>query len=168
MMSKNKNLPECLSQSIFMLRMPATTPNLHPYGPRGPHAREGARPLVRAAPFKEWRGWPSFARLYGVRLAGMGFISVYGPREESKKQYANMVSQFLWQMREGGQPLIYGDREKTRAFIHVYGVVRVLRMAKPSDYRGVFNVGMGRACNFNEVIGMINSRLETGIKTKNI
>jgi hypothetical protein len=109
MMSKNKNLPECLSQSIFMLRMPATTPNLHPYGPRGPHAREGARPLVRAAPFKEWRGWPSFARLYGVRSAGMRFFSVYGQRVQSEKQYANMVSQFFWQMRRGEEPVIYGD-----------------------------------------------------------
>jgi UDP-glucose 4-epimerase len=39
-----------------------------------------------------------YHRLYAVPSAGMRFFSVYDPREESKKQYANMVSQFLWQM----------------------------------------------------------------------
>ena len=96
----------------------------------------------------------------------MRFFSVFGPREESKKQYVNMVSQFLWQMRRGEVPVIYGDGEQTRDFIHVHDVVRALRLAMESDYQGVLNVGTGRACSFNEVIGMINAELGTDIKQK--
>ena len=107
-----------------------------------------------------------YHRLYGVPSAGMRFFSVYGPREESKKQYANMVSQFLWQMRRGEVPVIYGDGSQTRDFIHVHDVVRALRQAMTSGYQGVLNVGTGRACSFNEVIGMINAELGTDIKQK--
>jgi len=109
-----------------------------------------------------------YHRLYGVGSAGMRFFSVYGPREESKKQYANMVSQFLWQMRREEVPVIYGDGSQTRDFIHVHDVVRALSLAMGSDCQGVFNVGTGRACSFNEVIGMINAQLGTNIKQKYI
>ena len=107
-----------------------------------------------------------YHQLYGVGSAGMRFFSVYGPREESKKQYANMVSQFLWQMCRGEEPVIYGDGSQTRDFIHVHDVVRALRLAMGSDYQGILNVGTGRACSFNEVIGMINAKLGTDIKQK--
>lgn len=106
--------------------------------------------------------------LFGVPSVGMRFFSVYGPREESKKQYANMVSQFLWQMRRGEEPVIYGDGGQTRDFTHVDDIVRALRLAMASDYQGVLNVGTGRACSFNEVIGMINAQLGTDIKQKYI
>ncbi len=109
-----------------------------------------------------------YHRLYGVGSAGMRFFSVYGPREESKKQYANMVSQFLWQMRRGEEPVIYGDGSQTRDFTHVHDVVRALSLAMASDFQGVLNVGTGRACSFNEVIGMINAQLGTDIKHKYI
>ena len=109
-----------------------------------------------------------YHRLYAVPSSGMRFFSVYGPREESKKQYANMVSQFLWQMRRGEEPVIYGDGGQTRDFTHVYDVVRALRLAMASDYQGVLNVGTGRAHSFNEVIGMINAELGTDIKQKYI
>ena len=109
-----------------------------------------------------------YHRLYAVPSVGMRFFSVYGPREESKKQYANMVSQFLWQMRRGEEPVIYGDGGQTRDFTHVEDVVRALRLAMASDYQGVLNVGTGRACSFNDVIGMINAQLGTDIKQKYI
>jgi len=36
-----------------------------------------------------------YKMLFDINSTGMRFFSVYGPKEESKKQYANMVSQFL-------------------------------------------------------------------------
>jgi UDP-glucose 4-epimerase len=34
------------------------------------------------------------------------------------------------------------------------------------DYQGILNVGTGRACSFNEVIGMTKAELGTDIKQK--
>lgn len=109
-----------------------------------------------------------YHKLYGVKSAGMRFFSVYGPREESKKQYANMVSQFLWQMRRGEEPVIFGDGEQTRDFVYVQDVVVALRMAMQSDHHSILNVGSGRSHSFNDVIEMINTQLKVNIKPKYI
>jgi len=50
-----------------------------------------------------------YKRLFDVNSVGMRFFSVYGPKERTKKQYANMVTQFLWEMQEGRSPVIFGD-----------------------------------------------------------
>lgn len=105
-----------------------------------------------------------YNRLYGLGSVGLRFFSVYGPREEAKKQYANMVSQFLWQMRRGEEPEVFGDGNQTRDFIHVHDVVRALRLAMKSDYHGILNAGTGKAYSFNDVIRMINAELKTDIK----
>ena len=100
-----------------------------------------------------------YKRLFDVSSAGMRFFSVYGPKEGAKKQYANMVSQFLWDMMEGKSPVIYGDGTQTRDFTYVKDIVRALRLAMTSDYHGILNVGTGTAYSFNDVVDIINEGL---------
>jgi len=107
-----------------------------------------------------------YKRLFDVNSAGMRFFSVYGPKEKAKKQYANMVSQFLWEMLEGKTPLIYGDGSQTRDFTYVKDVVHSLRLAMDSNYHGVLNVGTGKAYSFNQVVEMINKKLNSSIGPK--
>ena len=61
--------------------------------------------------------------LYGIKSAGLRLFSVYGPNESAKGRYANMISQFLWDMKEGKSPVIYGDGRQTRDFTYVKDVV---------------------------------------------
>ncbi|MEI8004471.1 MAG: NAD-dependent epimerase/dehydratase family protein [Methanothrix sp.] len=105
-----------------------------------------------------------YRKLFNVCSAGMRFFSVYGPKEESKKQYANVVSQFLWQMRRCETPLIYGDGMQTRDLTYVKDVVQALRLAMQSDYHGILNVGTGKAYSFNDVIEILNKNMELDIK----
>ena len=105
-----------------------------------------------------------YRKLFNVCSAGMRFFSVYGPKEESKKQYANVVSQFLWQMRRCETPLIYGDGMQTRDLTYVKDVVQALRLAMQSDYHGILNVGTGKAYSFNDVIEILNKNMELNIK----
>jgi len=105
-----------------------------------------------------------YKRLYGVSSVGMRFFSVYGPKETAKKEYANMVTQFLWEMREGKTPLIFGDGTQTRDFTYVKDVVRALRLAMNSDYHGILNVGTGKAYSFNEVIEILNKSMDLSVK----
>jgi UDP-glucose 4-epimerase len=107
-----------------------------------------------------------YRRLFDVPSVGLRFFSVYGPKEKAKKQYANMVSQFLWEMQEGRTPVIYGDGNQTRDFIYVKDIVRALKLAMGSDYHGILNVGTGTAYSFNEVIDLINGKLGSKIKPK--
>jgi UDP-glucose 4-epimerase len=107
-----------------------------------------------------------YRELYGISSAGMRFFSVYGPKEEAKKQYANMVSQFMWQMRRKETPVIFGDGTQTRDFTNVRDVVRALRLAMQSDYHGILNVGTGKAYSFNDVIEILSQQLGTSITPK--
>lgn len=109
-----------------------------------------------------------YRRLYGVTSVGTRFFSVYGPGERSKKQYANMVSQFMWEMMAGKRPVIYGDGLQTRDFVYVKDVVSALQAAMASDYHGVLNVGTGRACSFNEVVEMIARVMESDIRPEHV
>jgi len=105
-----------------------------------------------------------YGRLYGTSSAGMRFFSVYGPNETAKKQYANMVTQFLWQMREGKTPVIFGDGSQTRDFTYVKDVVHALRLAMKSDYCGILNVGTGQAYSFNQAIELLNRNMGMAVK----
>jgi UDP-glucose 4-epimerase len=109
-----------------------------------------------------------YKRLFDVPSAGMRFFSVYGPKEKAKKQYANMVSQFLWEMMEGKSPVIYGDGTQTRDFTYVKDIVRALRLAMSSDYHGILNAGTGKAHSFNDVVTQLNEIMGSTIKQKHI
>lgn len=100
-----------------------------------------------------------YNRLFNVGSVGLRFFSVYGPKEEAKKQYANMISQFLWDMRAGKTPVIYGDGSQTRDFTYVKDIVRALRLAMDSNYHGILNAGTGAAYSFNDVIELLNRQL---------
>jgi len=103
--------------------------------------------------------------LFGVKSVGLRFFSIYGPKEEFKKQYANIVSQFLWSMRRDEPPVIFGDGTQTRDFTHVYDVVDALLLAWKKDFEcEIFNVGTGVAHSFNEVVELLNKLLGKNIK----
>lgn len=109
-----------------------------------------------------------YRKLFNVSSLGLRFFSVYGPKEESKGRYANMVTQFLWSIMRNETPVIYGDGSQTRDFIYVKDVVRALMLAMDSDYIGVLNVGTGKAHSFNDVIRILRSKLGVEMMPKYI
>lgn len=104
-----------------------------------------------------------YQTLYGIDYAALRFFSVYGPHEEAKRQYANMVSQFLWEMRAGKAPVIFGNGMQTRDFIYVKDLVDGILLASKKG-SGIFNLGTGKAHSFNEVVEVLNDKLGTKIK----
>lgn len=104
---------------------------------------------------------------YGVSSAGMRFFSVYGPKEKSKKDYANLISQFLWAMKKGEQPVIYGDGKQTRDFIYVRDVARACMIAMDAKKNcDVFNVGTGKSFSLNQIVEILNSAIGKSIEPK--
>lgn len=109
------------------------------------------------------------ARLYydfhGVNSVGFRFFSVYGPNEEAKKNFANLISQFLWDIKEGKSPLIYGDGSQKRDFTFVDDINRGFRLGMGSDIEcDIFNLGTGKCYNLNELVDLINKILGTSVK----
>jgi len=102
---------------------------------------------------------------YGVKSIGFRFFSVYGPHEEAKKTFANLVSQFLWLMKKGQRPLIYGDGSQTRDFTHVTDIVRGFVAGMESNIGcDIFNLGTNKSYTLNELVAILNKALGTNIK----
>lgn len=104
-----------------------------------------------------------YHQLYGIDYAGLRFFSVYGPHEEAKGPYANMITQFLWGMKAGEHPVLFGDGTQTRDFTYVKDIVDALLLTSKKG-TGIFNAGTGKAFSFNYVVELINSRLGTDRK----
>lgn len=106
-----------------------------------------------------------YHQLHVVSSAGMRFFSVYGPHERAKGRYANIISQFLWAMRRDERPVIYGNGEQTRDFVHVSDVVKACLAAAETDLGcEAINVGTGRETSFNQVIELLNRALGKSIE----
>ena len=109
-----------------------------------------------------------YHKLYGISVVGLRFFSVYGPNEHAKGIYANIISQFLWEMQDGKIPVIYGDGKQTRDFVFVSDVVRACILAMETDVSGTFNVGTGVSHSFNDVVDLLNNAIGTDIKPQYI
>lgn len=108
---------------------------------------------------------------YGLETIGLRYMSVYGPHEEGKTKFANLVTQFLWSMQKGDQPVVYGDGSQTRDFTYVRDVCQANLLAAKSKKKhlgDVFNVGTGKAVSLNDLISILNRLLGKGIKPKYI
>lgn len=109
-----------------------------------------------------------YLKLYGFDSVGLRYFSVYGPHEEGKGRFANLISQFLWAIKNGERPVVYGDGKQTRDFTHVSDVVEanVLAMTADGVAGEVFNVGTGGTTSINDMIGMLKRAMGSDVETE--
>lgn len=104
-------------------------------------------------------------------IIGFRFMSVYGPNEEAKGIYANLISQFCWDMARDLAPVIYGDGTQTRDFTNVRDVVQGLTLAIETEKKlgaDVFNIGTGRGIAVKDIVDALNKSFGKNIKAKYI
>ncbi len=97
----------------------------------------------------------------GLRVTGVRYFNVYGPREQHKKAAASMIYQLFLQMKAGKRPRIFRPGEQTRDFVHVNDVVAGTLLAAAKGANTVYNLGSGKARSFNEVIRILNQAMGT-------
>lgn len=102
---------------------------------------------------------------YKLRSIGIRFFSVYGPHEEAKKNFANLVTQFLWMAKKGEKPVIYGDGTQTRDFTYVKDIIEGCYLAMSSEVEhDVFNIGAGFQYSVNDMVKMLEKALDIKIE----
>lgn len=105
-----------------------------------------------------------YAKLENVDVQAIRFFSVYGPHEEAKKNYANLVTQFYWNIKNKESPVIYGDGTQRRDFIHVSDLAEILVRASQLKGFNIINGGTGKNYSLNEMLVMLNKQLGTDVK----
>ena len=106
-----------------------------------------------------------------VQTTGLRYFSVFGPHEKAKGKYANVVTQFLWKMMDGEQPVIWGDGEQERDFVFVEDVARanILAAKRKEDLDGeIINIGRGNPVTFNQVVSKLNNALGKNIEAEHV
>ncbi len=101
----------------------------------------------------------SFARTDGLPTVSLRYFNVFGPRQRSSI-YGGVVSIFVRRVRNVLPPIIYGDGNQTRDFIHVSDVVEAnLRAATLEAPGEVINVATGNSLCINDLARMVAAEL---------
>ena len=108
------------------------------------------------------------AQGYGIKSLGLRISASYGPGEEHKGEYASIVYQWCKDMKQGKQPVIWGDGTQTRDFIYIDDVIDNIIDLADKRTEGIYEIGTGINTSLNEVVAIINKVLGTDIKPKYI
>lgn len=110
-----------------------------------------------------------YSKKYNLEIIAFRFMSVYGLNEGHKKKFANVLSQFIWEMACGRPAILYGDGTQERDFTNVKDIVQGIELAMMTEKKygfNVFNIGTATAVNLVELVGKINKVMNLNIAPK--
>ena len=100
---------------------------------------------------------------YGVRHLIIRFWPIYGDTEVSKGENSSVIDIWRRDMRKGIRPVVYGDGNQERGFIHVDKAIdKMLALVERGD-TGRRDIA-GKPISFNEIIANLNDEFGTKIK----
>jgi UDP-glucose 4-epimerase len=112
------------------------------------------------------------AEKYCMQLSGemdmdcvvLRYFNTYGVGQ-TFTPYVGVITIFIRRLLQSEQPMIYGDGEQKRDFVHVSDIVAANVLAMKSDVKqGVFNVGTGKATSVNEIAELLCSKINPDIR----
>jgi nucleoside-diphosphate-sugar epimerase len=106
-----------------------------------------------------------FYKLYGIETVALRYFNVFGPNQDPTSQYSAVIPKFIKQIREGRQPVIYGDGLQSRDFTYVSNNVEAILMAcTQANIAGeVFNIASGMSYTLHDLVNHINQLLAVKI-----
>lgn len=93
-----------------------------------------------------------------IRVVGLKYSNVYGPRENHKGKASTMIYQFAQQMKVGN-PKMFKSGEHKRDYIYIQDVVTANTLALTPGESGVFNCGSGSATSFKDLVTILNTTM---------
>lgn len=132
---------------------------------------EGARtePIAPygAAKLAAERYWLMLGEQSGVPSTALRYFNTYGPNQ-TFTPYVGVMTIFIQRLLCGQPPVIFGDGEQRRDYIHVDDIVAanlaVLDAPDAAVAGRVFNVGTGRATSVNELAAALIAAVAPGTR----
>ncbi len=94
-----------------------------------------------------------------LKIVGLRYFNVYGPREFYKGTTASMILQLGLKLLRGDAPKLFKWGEQKRDFVFIEDVVQANIKALEATKSGVYNVGGGVARQYNELFGALTTTL---------
>ncbi|MDP8264941.1 MAG: NAD-dependent epimerase/dehydratase family protein [Candidatus Aceula lacicola] len=130
----------------------------HPYNS---HTLYGAFKVANELMFQ------SFYQMRGLKFNTLRYFNVFGPRMDAHGKYTEVLIRWYRLIKEGKQPLIYGDGKQTMDFIYVEDVARATVLALTADiYNGVFNCANGKETSLEELCCALLEVMGSDLKPK--
>jgi len=103
----------------------------------------------------------SFKFMYGLDYAALRYFNAYGPRMDTDGKYTEVMIRWLDCVRDGKNPLIYGDGSTTMDFVYVKDIAKANIAALQADITDeAFNIGNCEETSLSQL-------LETLLKVNN-
>ncbi len=99
-----------------------------------------------------------------LKIIGVRYFNVFGPKEKHKGKSASMVYQLYKQMAQGRNPRIFKYGEQLRDHIYIKDAIAATIRAAEAKENCIFNVGSGESTTFNLLIGHLNRAMKTNFK----
>ena len=74
----------------------------------------------------------------------------------SSNPYSGVIAKFIYRVKQGLPPIIYGDGKQTRDFVHVRDVVNFIEIVLKRGKNGeAYNIGTGRETSILELAKIV-------------
>jgi UDP-glucose 4-epimerase len=165
------NLLQQMAQRPIRRAILASSMAVYADSPRPEPLSEAARtePIAPygAAKLAAERYWLMLGEQFGVPATALRYFNTYGPNQ-SFTPYVGVMTIFIKRLLAGQPPVIFGDGEQRRDYIHVDDIVaaNLAVLDAPDDAVAgrVFNVGTGRATSVNELAAALIATLAPGTR----
>jgi UDP-glucose 4-epimerase len=134
---------------------PAPIDEAHPTRPLSPYgigklAAEGvARQILEAR---------------GIPFTAVRFFNTFGPGQ-TYTPYVGVITIFVTRLLRGEVPVIFGDGEQQRDFVHVDDITAGT-LSAPFREPGTYNLGTGRGTSLNTLAGLLTARIDADLKPR--
>ena len=90
----------------------------------------------------------------GTEIIALRYFNVFGIGQSLG--YAGVITKFLEKIKEGKNPIIFGDGSQVRDFIFVRDIVKANVAAMQSNVEhGFFNIGTGNSISIKELASLM-------------
>jgi len=107
----------------------------------------------------------AYSRFFNLNCTALRYFCVYGPRQDYRRTIPPVFSAFIIKLLKGEQPVIYGNGEKRRDFIHIDDVndFHIKCIDDDKTNSKTFNLGSGLNYSINEIYQIIADLLGSKI-----
>ncbi len=111
----------------------------------------------------------NYFRNQKLRTVSLRYFNVYGPGEDPFRQEASVVAKFAHAIERGESPVIFGDGNQSRDFVHVADAIDACLSAcaaPPMACGHAFNVASGERTPIITLVEMISEITSTKVDPK--
>ena len=104
-----------------------------------------------------------FSKTYGLKLIGLRYFNVFGPKQNPFGEYAAVIPKFTTEIINGNKIKINGDGSNTRDFTYIENVVKMNILALENNTESannqVYNTACGEEISLNNLVKHIEDNL---------